>query len=73
MLIDVESACKTLGEVTLTLVFIVFHGATLQGNMATLQTECLFDPFTTDVVSISGFSQEFAGKDKNRQEKWDPA
>lgn len=30
MLIDVETVCKTWGKVTLTLVFIMFHGETLQ-------------------------------------------
>lgn len=65
MLIDVES--KTLGKVTLTLVIIMFHGATLQRNMATLRTECLVDPFTAGVPILRlSSSQEFAVKDKNR-------
>lgn len=57
MLTDVESMCKTLGKVTSALVFIMFHGVTLQRNMATLQTECRFDSFTTDTVSVSRFFQ----------------
>lgn len=71
MLIDVERVCKTLGKVTPALVFIMFHGATLQGNKETLQTECLFEPYATDAVSISELSrsQEFARKDKSRRAK----
>lgn len=43
MQIDAETQRKTLGKVTFTLVFVMFHSTTLQGNTATAQTDCLFE------------------------------
>lgn len=68
MLIDVETVCKTWGKVTLTLVFIMFHGETLQGNMATLQTECLCDPFATVYHRIFQFPGDCGERQKPTRE-----
>lgn len=67
MLTDVESMCKTLGKVTSALVFIMFQSVTLQRNMASLQTECVFDSFTTNTVSVSRFSDSHEFEERQKQ------